>query len=519
MTVNEEMKKLTLELQTVKSDAKEAKETATEAKQTAAKSSHHKGEPSVTTASKFYNELVQSRRVDVAGKSGRELSATDFNIMLLQPMNPKSSDTLNKHINSWFDCKKDKNCPEAEVQQWFNDLDWKFWDTKPTFGRKFTTRPVDTHSSPLENGRKPDCSHIALGMTVSQYSLVSLNDLKSRGGSFNADDKGKVLDLSQAFFDCQSPLGRKSITSYLLDGDKIMFFLYQGASLPILESVPMEIRGIGGLWLLSLLSTPVETLGFRLPRITAEGKDIRVSGFLGSGNFNNAFIGSWNSEDVVVRQLKSMKDVDPIELDIHRKLIAEFKAHNKSKHIVNILAVSDCRTAMIQQPVCSPIAYPASTFALNKKQLLEVILIAQTVKDAGYVHLDLRPTNLLLNGKTVVLCDFGSAVKEGVNDGRPLSGTSKYASPGMLQHLLSLHPHIPSFDDDYHSVLRIIYVSLMRGAYEDLSAISVTDLDAISKFWHRAFAPRVWKVEHQQVSGSDYGRLRELVESLAPEEV
>lgn len=462
---------------------------------------------SVTSAANFYNNLQERRTITPT----RDPASFNINMIQIYP-------ALNQAINKWFDCPI-INKSEHDIQLWWNNLDWSFWSGKKI--PKFTTIPHDTHSHPLENGRKPDCSHIALGCSKSQYTVVCLNDLKSRDGMFNADDKGKVIDLSKSFFDVQRSFRSGGMTSYLCDGDKIMFFLYDGTS--VLESAPMPLQGEGGLWLLSLLTTSIDALGYRLPHISVNSQTLRIEGFLGHGNFNNAFKGTGMRGvvgPIVIRQIKGAeggKRISESEIYAHKHIMSAFESQGISRHVIQLLFVSDCGTALIEQPVCKAIATPISRFFLSKSQLLQVVQIGSALKDADSVHLDLRPSNFLVEGETVVLSDLGSMVileGKGSRSEAQLSGTTKYGSPGMLHHLCHSTPHDPCFADDYHSVLRILYVSVIRGAYERLHDINSVDSLQITRFWEGAFSAPFWASYAHSIDSVDYTLLKHLVEEI-----
>jgi hypothetical protein len=174
--------------------------------------------------------------------------------------------------------------------------------------------------------------------------------------------------------------------------------------------------------------------------------------------------------------------------------------------------------------VCKIIATPISSFFLSKRQLHEIVQIGSALKKAGAVHLDMRPSNLLLDGDTVVLSDLGSLVLlplPAAADDNPhlvLSGTTKYGSPGMLQHLCDGYPHAPCYADDFHSILRVLFVSTARGVYERLQIISATDAKEIAAFWQKAFAGPMWRNYLDGCAvAADYDRLHALVEDVAVE--
>eukprot|EP01036_Dinobryon_divergens_P034877 gene34877-45133_t len=235
---------------------------------------------SVTSAAIFYNTLVSNANIEASK------NAEDFNINLMD-----TCPALERKIADFFNCPS-TNKTKYDIQLWWNGLDWESLSGSMET-RKFTTFASDTYATALENRRKPHCSHVAVDFSLSQYSVVSLNDLKRREGKFNADDKGKAIDLSRAFYKVQRPFRSDSLTSFLCDGDMIVFFLVGDEHTDVLETPPMPLVGEGGCWLLSMLTTDISSLGFSLPKITVRGGEaVVIEGFLGQGGFNNVFQGT-----------------------------------------------------------------------------------------------------------------------------------------------------------------------------------------------------------------------------------
>jgi hypothetical protein len=341
---------------------------------------------------------------------------------------------------------------------------------------------------------------------------------------FNADDKGKAIDLSRTFYKVQLPFRSAGLTSYLCDGENIIFFLVGDEHTPVLETPPMPLVGVGGWWLLSMLTTDISSLGFSLPKITVGREAAVIEGFLGQGGFNNVFQGTVAgiAGPVVIRMIKDAGIVSKSEIDSHQRIMKAFQSMGMGRHLVQLIAVSDCGSALIERPVCKVIATPISSFFLSKRQLHEIVQIGSALKMVGAVHLDMRPSNLLLNGDTVVLSDLGSLVLPPLltTDNYPplaLSGTTKYGSPGMLQHLCKGYPHTPCFADDFHSILRVLFVSTARGVYERLQAISATNAEEIAAFWQRAFAGPMWTKYLGYADTSAYDQLHALVDDVAVE--
>jgi hypothetical protein len=111
----------------------------------------------------------------------------------------------------------------------------------------------------------------------------------------------------------------------------------------------------------------------------------------------------------------------------------------------------------------------------------------------------------------IMVSDFGSIID--ISSGAspiPYSGTSKYAS-GRILDLLSTNPDLPiepQYADDIESVLKVIYVSVMRKAYRDLRTIRYDDYARIREFWRPRMTAAVWA---NKVSFAD---LRTLIADL-----
>jgi hypothetical protein len=63
----------------------------------------------------------------------------------------------------------------------------------------------------------------------------------------------------------------------------------------------------------------------------------------------------------------------------------------------------------------------------------------------------------------------------------------------------------------------VIYVSVVRGAYEQLHDINTNDVEGITTFWRAALGRPLWDeyVRDVAVRSCDYEKLRVLVESCA----
>jgi len=201
---------------------------------------------------------------------------------------------------------------EAGVQKWFNELEWHKMDIQ------YSTFSYDTHAKPLANGRKPDASLMGTGCAKSITNVAIVCDLKrttlesnSTSGSadFSSVDKGKALDLAQSTLKEQKHLRSAGVPCYLCDGVHIQFFLYseQQDKIPrVVESPVMLLVGAGGtrdggVWLLSLLSTPLRALGIVLPDVYIAGEQLPIHGLLGIGGTSRVMKSTYDGGKVAIK--------------------------------------------------------------------------------------------------------------------------------------------------------------------------------------------------------------------------
>lgn len=95
---------------------------------------------------------------------------------------------------------------------------------------------------------------------------------------------------------------------------------------------------------------------------------------------------------------------------------------------------------------------------LNKKHFRQLLNHLKAVHSLGYVHRDVRLTNIILldDGKIAKFCDFGSVCEK--NKLKPYNGSRETASQDIIlqRHHCKEWPFNPVFDpiDDYESLLK-----------------------------------------------------------------
>lgn len=282
----------------------------------------------------FYKTLQQNKQVTISR------NAEDFLII----------------INPNIDIKKKnemfaKNAPrgtatEIQIQNWFNKLNWE------SMGLTYTTFSFDTHVKPLTNGRKPDASHIGRGYAKSEFNVACVCDLKNRDknkDSFSPDDKGKAVALAQSIWNTQKEIRTAGVPSYLCDGTVIMFFIYSEDSsgyASVRESPPLYLNPgqndavDGGVWLLSLLTTPIVNLGLKLPIVKVSDRLLPWYGYLGSGASSRVLLSEYEGNRVAVKWREKMSTFDPEDNEFRVLQVINKKVPDA--HIPKLVARSDC---------------------------------------------------------------------------------------------------------------------------------------------------------------------------------
>lgn len=457
-----------------------------------------------TANAHFYQDLIVRRRPTVTERPeffGLNLAKIHYHGLRRQPIHVKFFESLTQGTGSnentfraaWF------------AKDWYKGLKRKYNIT--------STVMIDGHCKPIE-GRKPDCVHYIEGFSPSVMVIPVVGDLRRpRDGSpFPSDDaRGRVLRFCKFAHNRQHFRQGLGIYGYLSDGEKIVFYLYR-ADYNILESPLMPLAGVGGLWLISLLLKTKEQFGYTNWNVTFKQNPLFIEDFLGSGGSADVLkcrlVGF--TEKVALKVFKYPEEKIERERDaidyFHR--VPNFPKDN----IVSCIGMTDRYEALILSPVATDITTLNYFPGYTHDQLLELIDVIEAIHFKKQVFRDIRPQNILIKHDLhIMLSDFGSIVN--ITQGTypiPYSGTSKYAS-GRILDLLSIDPNVsiePQYADDIESVLKVIYVSVMRRAYGDLRKIHYSNYAGIRDFWRPRMTAAVWA---NKVTFTD---LRTLIDDL-----
>eukprot|EP01040_Poterioochromonas_malhamensis_P010059 gene10059-10933_t len=359
---------------------------------------------------------------------------------------------------------------EQDLQAaWFKYGDWGSY-----LGIKCTSEMFDTHKNPLPSGRKPDILHVIPGFQPSEVLAVAVGDLKrpppkgEKFSGFPPDAQGRALDFARLIYDANPSRYQTGAISYLSDGVTIQFFLYCGEK-KILRSPPMKLRNRGGRWLFGLMTTPLERFSMSiLFKCTIIGREYALKYFY--------------EQSEAVKERATLIQVRD-----------NFRLNNFLTEPFNL---TDDGKGILLSPVCVDISASSNFSGYDKSQLLQLYLVVQELHTAGWVHRDLRPSNILIQQTgDICLSDFSTCVR--INESHPYSGTTKYASNSIILSLKVSRdspPVLPALpEDDYASLVKICYVSVFIGSHKSLKRIRNDSYEEIQEFWRPRLDARSWQ--------------------------
>jgi len=153
--------------------------------------------------------------------------------------------------------------------------------------------------------------------------------------------------------------------------------------------------------------------------------------------------------------------------------------------------------------VIQPLGDPFTKFSL--KSLTNFIKTLKEVHKVGYIHRDIRSTNLIQYHDDVYLIDWGFACKIGENI--DFAGKLFYASNDILESptfpKITTHP-----SQDLHMFLKMLYLTYFETDYIEKTKIR----EEILALWKDRFIPNsFWQKAYLQASELNYEALLETI--------
>lgn len=184
--------------------------------------------------------------------------------------------------------------------------------------------------------------------------------------------------------------------------------------------------------------------------------------------------------------------------------------------LIEPLNLTEDGKGILLSPICRDVSAPSTFSGYDKLQLQQLIVVVRELHNAGWVHRDLKPPNILIqhNGD-ICLTDFSTCVR--VNESYQYSGATKFASDNILQQLKLSRYELPVLtartNDDYASLVKLCYVSVFTGCYKSLKRLRSDRYDEIEEFWESRLSAVTWK----NLFNQSYDELLQFIDSIFPQ--
>ena len=156
--------------------------------------------------------------------------------------------------------------------------------------------------------------------------------------------------------------------------------------------------------------------------------------------------------------------------------------------------------ALISLPLCVSIRPQRDGSLLRRKHFLQLVDTLEALHAGRMFNCDIKPSNVLMHGDNVVLCDWGSAVFAIGDDPLPKRsvGTIGYCDFTLLE------PAPPSASHDLMALVRTVYSNYT------LQHVS-SDQNTANAFWEENFRQdSLWWNAMKYAREADYTKLKEM---------
>ena len=357
----------------------------------------------------------------------------------------------------------------------------------------------DAYKKVSFGSRKPDIVNYTKDCTGS-LAITAFGDCKRRDtGDFTNEEIGHILDMALAFMECVSYY-RQFVIVFLTDGKRWQFFrvLRHGKEKLVYLHAPVIDDGTMG-WkhYVALLTADLTDVGYwepTLPHTTLKYP-------LGRGGSAVAYQATYNKKNVVAKVF----DRDKIKSFEREGSALDELANQNTKGVPRIDARVDVENTTDSLPgkalIVSPVGEVIDKESLYGKHLKELVEIVRKSHGCGLLHRDIKPDNVYLWEKSMLLNDWSSAIKAS-EQGADWEGTLGF----------SVNPHDPDFN--LGGQVRDL-ISVVRTAYTLLFQVRPPGKEDAHKFWKKHIREgTLWHNAMEHAKRKQYEKLGELLFTL-----
>ena len=247
---------------------------------------------------------------------------------------------------------------------------------------------------------------------------------------------------------------RSHFIVYLSDMKWIQFFCVSQHNFSIIESPVLDLTRAGSNWLAGLLTASNEAVGYPsvLHMVSFNNEKLTFDRFLGRGASGVVYAAGNLAVKLFLRPADANTEYS-ILCNLHKKIDKLKAKHNELKEKCKGLIprmgefyLSDDATS-----ICFPyVGYEPKFLRDGFSALVDILHLFHI---CGFVHRDVRPSNLIIYHQHLLLIDFGSMCQRDVE--QEYLGTMFHASDRILRRLRRGQTDIAvSPVDDLHSLVR-----------------------------------------------------------------
>ena len=235
--------------------------------------------------------------------------------------------------------------------------------------------------------------------------------------------------------------------------------------------------GDGQRQLLTILSKFPAELGLDFPQITVSdtNESVKITSFIGEGATSVVYAATFGGNDGVLKLLKHGFE----GLADHELLVL---SHLQQSQVCGIPTyVTKIREgALFFGEELTHVDF------LDREKLCSLLDCLRGAHEAGVIHRDVRPDNIMQNGEgNVCLIDWGFSFFGQSLDASPpeFQGTFRYASDEVLSSAILKSARHPKPKDDLESLSRVVLSQLSPSLRTELAEIHTGDLTAAQAIW------------------------------------